>query len=99
MSGGVGVEARSKPPFASCDTMGNLRVASIAGQQHHQSSERKAWWKEASVYQIYPASFFDSNGDGFGDINGIVEKLDYLDLLGVDVVWLCPGTVSIHYDP
>ena len=51
--------------------------------------ERK-WWKEAVVYQIYPRSFMDSNGDGVGDINGIISKLDYLKELGVDVVWLCP---------
>jgi glycosidase len=50
----------------------------------------RAWWKEAVVYQIYPKSFNDSNGDGVGDIPGIVEKLDYLEDLGVDVVWLNP---------
>jgi glycosidase len=50
----------------------------------------RAWWKEAVVYQIYPRSFNDSDGDGVGDIPGIVEKVDYLDALGVDVVWLCP---------
>ncbi|KAL1738051.1 glycoside hydrolase superfamily, partial [Schizophyllum fasciatum] len=51
--------------------------------------ERK-WWKEAVVYQIYPISFFDSNGDGIGDLNGIKSKLDYLKDLGVDVLWLSP---------
>ncbi|OAQ93695.1 glycoside hydrolase family 13 protein [Purpureocillium lilacinum] len=54
--------------------------------------QRRTWWKEASVYQIYPASFCDANGDGFGDIPGVVSKLDYLKALGVDVVWLCPGS-------
>ena len=49
-----------------------------------------AWWKEAVVYQIYPRSFKDSNGDGIGDLNGIREKLDYLKDLGVDVLWLNP---------
>ena len=48
------------------------------------------WWKEAVVYQIYPISFFDSNGDGIGDLNGIASKLDYLKDLGVDVLWLSP---------
>ncbi|MEH7072933.1 glycoside hydrolase family 13 protein [Neobacillus drentensis] len=48
------------------------------------------WWKKSVVYQIYPRSFFDSNGDGIGDIQGIIQKLDYLNLLGVDVVWLSP---------
>ncbi len=51
--------------------------------------ERK-WWKEAVVYQIYPRSFKDSNGDGIGDLRGIIEKLDYIKSLGIDVVWLNP---------
>ena len=50
----------------------------------------RQWWKEAVVYQIYPRSFNDANGDGTGDLPGIIEKLDYLDALGVDVVWLSP---------
>ena len=49
----------------------------------------KRWWKESIVYQIYPRSFKDSNGDGIGDLNGITEKMDYLEKLGVNVVWLC----------
>ena len=52
---------------------------------------QKAWWKESVVYQIYPRSFCDSNGDGIGDLRGIIQKLDYLKELGVDVVWLSPG--------
>ena len=48
------------------------------------------WWKEAVVYQIYPRSFKDSNGDGIGDLPGIISKLDYIKSLGVDVIWLCP---------
>ncbi len=52
-----------------------------------------AWWKEAVVYQVYPRSFMDSNGDGIGDLNGITEKLDYLQGLGINVIWLSP-----HYD-
>ena len=48
------------------------------------------WWRRAVVYQIYPRSFQDSNGDGLGDIPGIISRLDYLDSLGVDVVWLSP---------
>ncbi|KAJ7237909.1 glycoside hydrolase family 13 protein [Mycena haematopus] len=50
----------------------------------------ETWWKDAVVYQIYPISFCDSNGDGFGDLGGIAQKLDYLENLGVDVVWLSP---------
>lgn len=48
------------------------------------------WWKKSVVYQIYPRSFCDSNGDGIGDLKGIISKLDYLKTLGVDVLWLCP---------
>lgn len=48
------------------------------------------WWKNAVVYQIYPRSFKDSNGDGFGDLRGVIEKLDYLRELGIDVIWLSP---------
>jgi len=51
---------------------------------------QKKWWKECVVYQIYPRSFMDSNGDGIGDLRGIISKLDYLKDLGVDVVWLSP---------
>ena len=50
----------------------------------------RAWWKSAVIYQIYPISFYDSNGDGIGDLNGIFQKLDYIKQLGVDVIWLCP---------
>lgn len=51
---------------------------------------KKAWWKEAVGYQIYPRSFQDGNGDGIGDIKGILERLDYLKELGIDVIWICP---------
>lgn len=58
----------------------------------------KAWWKEAVVYQIYPRSFMDSNGDGIGDLNGITEKMDYLEKLGIDVIWLSPVYESPNDD-
>ncbi len=58
----------------------------------------REWWKEAVVYQIYPRSFNDSDGDGVGDIPGIIEKLDYLDSLGVDCVWLNPVYESPNAD-
>ena len=50
----------------------------------------RTWWKEAVIYQIYPRSFMDSNGDGIGDLKGITSRLDYLKYLGVDVLWLSP---------
>jgi oligo-1,6-glucosidase len=59
---------------------------------------KKAWWKESVVYQIYPRSFADSNGDGIGDLRGIIQKLDYLEELGIDVVWLCPVYKSPNDD-
>ena len=59
---------------------------------------KKAWWKESVVYQIYPRSFMDSNGDGIGDLNGITEKLDYLKELGIDVIWLSPVYQSPNDD-
>ena len=58
----------------------------------------KKWWKESVVYQIYPRSFNDSNGDGIGDLNGITEKLDYLKNLGIDVIWLSPVYQSPNDD-
>lgn len=60
------------------------------------------WWREAAVYQVYPASFNDTNGDGIGDLAGVTEKLDYIQKLGVDVVWLSPinksPLVDMGYD-
>ncbi len=59
---------------------------------------KKTWWKESVVYQIYPRSFKDSNGDGIGDLNGITEKMDYLKELGIDVIWLSPVYESPNDD-
>ena len=58
----------------------------------------KRWWKESVVYQIYPRSFCDSNGDGIGDLNGITSKFDYLKELGIDVIWLSPVYKSPNDD-
>lgn len=58
----------------------------------------KVWWKEAVAYQIYPRSFMDSNGDGIGDLNGIILKLDYLKALGIDVIWVSPFYKSPNDD-
>ncbi len=54
------------------------------------NAQQQAWWKEAVVYQIYPRSFMDGNGDGIGDLYGVIERLDYLKSLGIDVLWLSP---------
>lgn len=58
----------------------------------------ESWWKHSVVYQIYPKSFLDTNGDGVGDLKGVIHKLDYLVLLGVDALWLSPVYQSPGYD-
>ena len=58
----------------------------------------KKWWKEGIIYQIYPRSFKDTSGDGLGDIEGIIEKLDYIRSLGVNIIWLCPIYESPNHD-
>jgi oligo-1,6-glucosidase len=63
-----------------------------------KASNKKNWWKEAIVYQIYPRSFKDTNGDGIGDLKGIISKLDYIQSLGVDVIWLNPVYASPNDD-
>ena len=55
---------------------------------------KKQWWHNKVAYQIYPKSFYDTNGDGIGDLPGIISKLDYLKELGVDIIWLSPIYVS-----
>ena len=59
---------------------------------------KKKWWHDKVAYQIYPKSFCDSNGDGIGDIKGIISKLDYLKSLGIDIVWLSPVYKSPFVD-
>ncbi len=72
-----------------------ILLAMMSCNQHSESDQvasvpDPAWWKEAVIYQIYPRSFKDTNGDGVGDLKGIIEKLDYIQSLGVDMVWLNP---------
>ncbi|KAL2826105.1 glycoside hydrolase superfamily [Aspergillus cavernicola] len=62
------------------------------------SAVQEKWWKNSIVYQIYPASFKDSNGDGIGDVPGIISQLDYIASLGVDVIWICPMYDSPQHD-
>jgi len=59
---------------------------------------KKMWWKEVVAYQIYPRSFMDSNGDGIGDLQGVISKLDYLKEMGIDVIWICPMYKSPNDD-
>ena len=61
-----------------------INAQSVAGQEAND----KKWWKEAIIYQIYPRSFKDSDGDGVGDLKGIISKLDYIKSLGINAIWL-----------
>lgn len=67
-------------------------------EQIDQATLDRKWWKEATVYQIYPRSFKDTNGDGMGDLKGIISKLDYIKSLGIDAVWLNPIFTSPNKD-
>ena len=73
-------------------------TACIPLQSQTNSFPDRQWWKEAVVYQIYPRSFKDSDGDGIGDLKGIISKLDYIKSLGVDVIWLNPVYESPNDD-
>ncbi|KAK4046718.1 hypothetical protein OIO90_006471 [Microbotryomycetes sp. JL221] len=70
----------------------------MGGPPHQRVSHARSWWKEACVYQIYPASYADSNGDGVGDLPGIIERVPYIKSLGVDVIWISPFFKSPQYD-
>ena len=63
---------------------------STAAKQLPDSRRAPHWWRGATIYQIYPRSFQDTNGDGIGDLPGIIERLDYVASLGVDAVWISP---------
>ena len=86
--------------FALLCVMCLVLPSSTADQPQAPGHEgpRKAWWKEVVVYQIYPRSFQDSDGDGVGDLKGIISRLDYVKSLGVDVVWLNPIYASPNDD-
>ena len=75
----------------------NKKISSVAASPYDNIPDRK-WWKEAVVYQVYPRSFKDSDGDGVGDLKGITSKLDYIKSLGVNVVWLNPIFTSPNAD-
>jgi len=75
-----------------------LFVKTLRNDKAFDEIKDRKWWKEAVVYQIYPRSFKDSDGDGVGDLNGIISKLDYIKSLGIDVVWLNPIYASPNDD-
>ena len=85
--------------FAAAGTDNKTTLTEVPAQNDRTANGyKKRWWKEAVVYQIYPRSFKDSNGDGIGDLKGITSKLDYIKGLGVDVIWLSPMYDSPNAD-
>jgi oligo-1,6-glucosidase len=78
--------------------MDKVKKAMSALSMGSKTKSRASWWTEAIVYQIYPASFFDSNGDGLGDLPGILSKIDYIASLGVTAIWLSPMYKSPQKD-
>lgn len=68
----------------------NLKNLTYNHTTHTAMTSNNTWWKDAIGYQIWPASFFDSNNDGMGDLPGVISKLDHLKALGVDLIWLSP---------
>ena len=85
---------------AGAQLMEGQPLPAESGSSHHGnvSTAEQNWWKNAVIYEIYPRSFQDSNGDGIGDLNGITERLDYLKALGVDAIWLTPIYPSPQVD-
>ena len=76
-----------------------MMASGICGAQSAVApSSDSVWWKHAVIYEIYPRSFRDSNGDGVGDLNGITSRLDYLQALGVDAIWISPMYPSPQVD-
>src|SRR5882757_4147716 len=73
-------------------------VSSLTANHVATHSSDDTWWKHAVIYEIYPRSFQDSNGDGIGDLNGITERLGYLQSLGIDAIWLSPVYPSPQVD-
>ncbi len=76
----------------------NAPVKRMGTVQKAEQAKEPDWWKNAVIYEVYPRSFQDTNGDGIGDLNGITERLDYLKELGVDAIWLTPVYPSPHVD-
>jgi alpha-glucosidase len=81
-----------------CGTLSAQTPATSAQQAAATPSSDETWWKHAVIYEIYPRSFQDSNGDGVGDLNGITQRLDYLQKLGVDAIWISPMYPSPQVD-
>ena len=82
----------------SAAVQGQPAAAKLANKKTQPADAERNWWKNAVIYEIYPRSFQDTNGDGIGDLNGITKHLDYLEKLGVDAIWLTPVYPSPQVD-
>ena len=92
----VGPEPGGRKPYRVCSGAEHAREKPKSKAAAAESGD--VWWKHAVIYEIYPRSFQDSNGDGIGDLNGITWRLDYLKVLGVDAIWLSPIYPSPQVD-
>ena len=88
---------RATAPSARSDQTASVSTAS-ASDTSARTATGTEWWRDAVIYQVYPRSFKDSNGDGMGDLGGVTQKLPYLKHLGVDAVWLSPFYLSPQHD-
>ena len=62
----------------------------MSSEQSSPTATTETWWRNGVVYQVYPRSFADANGDGTGDVQGIIDRLDHLEALGIDAIWISP---------
>lgn len=88
---------RATAPSARSDQTASVSTASVSDTSARTATGTE-WWRDAVIYQVYPRSFKDSNGDGMGDLGGVTQKLPYLKHLGVDAVWLSPFYLSPQHD-
>ncbi|MGB9289801.1 MAG: alpha-amylase family glycosyl hydrolase, partial [Terracidiphilus sp.] len=95
----TGICALALPFLAAALAAGGQTVPAKAKTAAAATAESELdWWKNAVIYEVYPRSFQDTNGDGVGDLNGITARLDYLKDLGVDAIWLTPVYPSPQVD-
>jgi alpha-glucosidase len=90
--------ARRRRYLAICLLLAVLCAGCSQKKQEAAAPPPRPWWKDAVIYEIYPRSFQDTNGDGVGDINGIIQRLDYLKDLGIDAIWITPMYPSPQVD-
>jgi alpha-glucosidase len=94
----AGLGKRTRPEFRVRLLLFVLALASVVVPAFAQSTSAGEWWRHAVIYEIYPRSFGDTNGDGMGDLNGITGHLDYLKDLGIDAIWITPCFPSPQVD-